>query len=77
MGSLEVVGRWLIVVGIAIVVTGGIVWALGRFGGLSRLPGTIQIQGSGFTCLIPILGSILLSLVLTVVLNLLARFLNR
>jgi hypothetical protein len=58
-------------------VAGGIVWALGRFTGLNHLPGTIKIEGAGFTCFIPILGSILLSLVLTIGLSLLARFLNR
>jgi hypothetical protein len=77
MGNLEMMGRWLIVGGLLLAVVGGILWALGHFAGLSRLPGTLRIEGSGFTCLVPILGSILLSIVLTVVLNLLARFLNR
>ena len=41
-----------------------------------QLPGTIRIQGSGFTCLIPLLGSIILSVLLTIVLNLLAKFIK-
>jgi phosphotransferase system glucose/maltose/N-acetylglucosamine-specific IIC component len=77
MGNFEMIGRWLVAGGILIAVLGGILWALGRFAGLNRLPGTLRIEGSGFTCVIPILASIVLSLVLTVVLNLLARFLNR
>ncbi len=77
MGNFEMVGRLLIIGGVILVLIGGVIWALGKFTGISQLPGTIRIQGSGFTCLIPILGSILLSIVLTVVLNLLARFLNR
>ncbi len=77
MGNFEMIGRWLVAGGIVIAVLGGIVWALGRFAGLNRLPGTLRIEGSGFTCVIPILASIVLSLVLTVALNLLARFLNR
>jgi hypothetical protein len=76
MGNFEIMGRWLVAGGILIVAIGGIIWALGRFGGLNRLPGTLRIEGAGFTCLIPILASIVLSLVLTVALNLLARFLN-
>jgi hypothetical protein len=77
MGNLEMLGRWLMVGGVVLAVIGGIVWALGRFTGLTRLPGTIRIEGSGFTCVIPILASIVLSVVLTLALNLLARFLNR
>ncbi|HEY3343567.1 MAG TPA: DUF2905 domain-containing protein [Anaerolineaceae bacterium] len=77
MGNLEMLGRWLLIGGVLLAIVGGIVWALGRFAGLSRLPGTIRIEGAGFTCIFPILASIVLSIVLTVVLNLLARFLNR
>ena len=77
MGNLEMLGRWLVVGGVILALLGGLIWALGHFTGLSRFPGTIRIQGSGFTCLIPILASIVLSIFLTVMLNLLARFLNR
>jgi hypothetical protein len=63
--------------GLVLAAIGGIVWALGRFTGLSRLPGTLRIEGAGFTCIIPILASIVLSIVLTLALNLMARFLNR
>lgn len=77
MGNLEQIGRLLVLCGVMLAVVGGAVWALGRFGGLGRLPGTLRIESGGFTCLIPILGSILISVVLTIALNLLARFLNR
>jgi hypothetical protein len=73
MNNLELVGRWLVIAGISIVVVGGLVWLAARVGGLSRLPGTLRIEGAGFTCLVPILGSILLSIVLTVVLNVILR----
>ncbi len=77
MGGLENMGRWIIATGVILVIVGGIVWLVGRYSGLSQLPGTLRIQGSGFTCLVPILGMIVLSVVLTIVLNLLARFINR
>ena len=42
-------------------------WLLGA---LPRLPGDIYIQRRGFTLYIPIVGSILVSLLLTLLLNL-------
>ncbi len=73
MNELETFGRWIVIGGVILLVVGGLIWAIGRFSGLSNLPGTIRIQGSGFTCLIPILGSIILSVVLTLILNIVAR----
>lgn len=77
MDNLELLGRWVLIAGVILVIVGGLIWLLGRFTGLSNLPGTLRIQGSGFTCIIPILGSIVLSIVLTIVLNVLARLINR
>jgi Protein of unknown function (DUF2905) len=77
MGGLENIGRWIIATGVILVVVGGIVWLLGRYTGLSQLPGTLRIQGSGFTCMVPILGMIVVSVVLTILLNVLARIINR
>lgn len=75
--NLETVGRWLLIAGLVIVLVGGAIWLLGRlFPNLSDLPGTLRIQGSGFTCIIPILGSIILSVILTILLNLLAKLLK-
>ena len=75
--NLEGIGRWLLIVGIGIALIGALIWAVGRFfPNLGQLPGTIRIQGSGFTCLIPLLGSIILSVLLTIVLNLLAKFIK-
>ncbi len=75
--NLEGAGRLLVILGVSIAVLGGLVWLAGKaLPGLDRLPGTIRIQGSGFTCLFPILGSILLSVLLTLALNLIAKFLK-
>jgi hypothetical protein len=42
-----------------------------------RLPGDIHIERDGFSCFIPLATSIILSLLLTLALNILLRFLNR
>jgi uncharacterized membrane protein len=77
MPQLEDIGKWLVIGGVALVLVGGLVWLAGRLLGNQDLPGTIRIQGAGLTCIIPLLASIVISIVLTLVLNLAGRFLNR
>ncbi len=77
MQHLELIGRWLVIFGIALALVGGIIWLLGRIPGVQNLPGTIKIQTPGMTCLIPLLASILISLVLTVVFNIIIHIANR
>jgi uncharacterized membrane protein len=60
-------GRLLMVFGLVIAAFGGLIWLLGA---LPRLPGDIYIQRRGFTLYIPVVGSILVSLLLTLLLNL-------
>ena len=67
----------MVIAGLTIAALGGILWFLGRLPGFSQLPGTLRVEGSGFTCLIPILASIVLSIVLTVVLNVVIRLFGR
>jgi len=77
MPGLEVWGRWLIAIGLVIALLGGILWLATRlFPNLSQIPGTLRVQGGGFTCILPIIASIILSLVLTLIQNLTARFLK-
>jgi hypothetical protein len=71
--NLEVLARWLVIGGIGIVILGGILWLVSRIPGLNGLPGTIKIEGSGFSCVFPLLACIVISIVLTVLLNLAAR----
>jgi len=77
MDNLVVLGRWMVIGGIALAVMGGLVWVFARYSGMSSLPGTLQLNFPGGTCIIPVLGSIVLSIVLTLVLNLLLRLFNR
>lgn len=75
MPGLEGIGRWLVILGVLLVVTGGLIWLLGKaFPNLSQFPGTLRIQGSGFTCIFPVLAMIIISVVLTILLNLFSRF---
>ncbi len=65
---LETLGKMLLTFGGMIVIIGGLLWGLGKtFGGGRLLPGDIVIQRPGFTFVFPVVTSILLSLVLTLV----------
>jgi Protein of unknown function (DUF2905) len=65
-------GRTLIVFGLVLALVGGVL-VVGSKLGLGRLPGDIVIERKNFRFQFPIVTSILLSLVLTVLLNLFLR----
>jgi hypothetical protein len=65
-------GRILLVIGLVLVVVGGLA-ALGVRLPFGRLPGDIAIEGDRGSIYIPIVTMIIVSVVLTVLLNLLIR----
>lgn len=70
--SLEGIGKLLIGGAIVLLVLGGLFLLLGRFG-LDRLPGDLVFRRGNFTVYFPIGLMILISVVATIVLNLLFR----
>ena len=72
MTSLPTIGRYLIVLGVCLVLVGGTLVLLGRLG-LGRLPGDILIQRRGVVVWVPLVSSLVLSVMFTLVLNLLLR----
>jgi hypothetical protein len=74
MPDLTSLARWLILAGLLLAGIGGLLWVVSRLGlPLGRLPGDFRFQAGGVTCFLPLASSILLSLLLTLVLNLIAR----
>jgi hypothetical protein len=65
-------GRWLITVGVVLVVLGLLLPWISRLG-LGRLPGDIVIERETFRLYIPIVTSLLISIVLSVILWLVHR----
>jgi hypothetical protein len=64
--------------GALLILVGGLVWLLGRIGlPLGGLPGDIHIEGERGSCYVPLASMIVLSLLLTIVLNVIVRLLNR
>ncbi|MDP8953149.1 MAG: DUF2905 domain-containing protein [Actinomycetota bacterium] len=70
--SLEGIGKLLIGGAIVLLVLGGIFFLLGRFG-FDRLPGDLVFRRGNFTVYAPIGLMILVSVVLTILLNLFFR----
>lgn len=65
-------GRWLITLGVVLVVL-GVLWPWISRLGLGRLPGDIVIERETFRLYIPIVSSLLVSIVLSVILWLVHR----
>jgi Protein of unknown function (DUF2905) len=65
-------GRILILMGVVLIVA-GIVVSFGEKAGFGRLPGDIVVRRPNFTFYFPIVTSVLLSIVLTLIM----MFLNR
>lgn len=72
----EAVGRALLILGAVIVVVGLGVLLLAKVG-FAGLPGDISIRRPGFIFHFPVVTMILVSVVLTIVLNVLIRIANR
>lgn len=64
--------RWLIILGIVLVVL-GLAWPWLQRMGLGRLPGDIVVERENFTLYFPIMTSLLASVVISVILWLINR----
>lgn len=72
------IGRILIICGLGVAGIGLLIVLMGRLGlPLFQLPGDIRIQGQAATCFVPVATMLVLSLILTIVLNLVVRALNK
>jgi hypothetical protein len=71
--NLADLGRMLLLLGVLIAALGGVLLLAGNIPWLGRLPGDLSFERGNVRFYIPIVTSLVLSLVLTVALNLLAR----
>jgi len=75
--NLEQVGRILLIVAAVIAVTGVIIFIIGKGLGVTKLPGDIIIRRDGWRITFPIATSILISVVLTIIINVVLWLLRR
>lgn len=65
-------GKLLLIVGAVILVIGGVLVVLTRMG-VTQLPGSVSVSSGGFSFFFPVAFCIVVSVVLTVVINLILR----
>ncbi len=75
---MENIARYLMIGGIILFLVGGGVYLAAKFGiPLGRLPGDIRIEGENGSFYFPLTTSILISVILTIVLNVIGRLLRK
>jgi hypothetical protein len=67
-------GKLLFFTGLALAIAGALLWLAPQVPWLGRLPGDIRIERPGVRIYVPIVTCIAISLILTLVLNLIGRW---
>ncbi|MCL0068062.1 DUF2905 domain-containing protein [Peptococcaceae bacterium] len=73
MDPFQSIGKIIFSIGILMVIVGGAMMLTGKFFNFGKLPGDIYIQKGNFTFFFPIATMILISIILTILLNILFR----
>jgi len=71
--GLESMARTLIIFGIVLIVLGSVLFLFGKVPWFGRLPGDIIIRKSDMTLYFPVASMLLLSVVLTILFNIIGR----
>ena len=77
MSDFSDLGKWIALMGAGLLVLGGLVWLTGRVPLLGNLPGDIRIQRENVSCYFPLATLIIVSILLTVILNIVIRLLRK
>lgn len=77
MPNLESMGKFLLLAGIFLAVLGVLLVFSQKIPFLGRLPGDISVGGDKVKFFFPLGTSLLLSLILTILLNIVVRLLNK
>ncbi|MCS7198979.1 MAG: DUF2905 domain-containing protein [Caldimicrobium sp.] len=73
MQEFSTLGRFLIILGLVFLIIGLLINFLPKIPYLGKLPGDIHIRRENFTFYFPLATSLLLSLLITIILNLILR----
>jgi len=74
--DLQGMGKLLALMGAGLVVLGLMLWVGGRLG-LGSLPGDVRISNENWGCYVPIASMLILSVLLTIIVNVVLRFFDR
>ena len=76
--DLSQLARVLAVLGLIFLVTAGGLYLFSRLDlPIGKMPGDIQISRGNFTCVIPLISGLLISIILTILLNLLIALIRK
>ncbi len=68
------IGKWLISAGVGLAILGGLIWMAARTSfPIGGLPGDIRFEREGFYLYVPLASCLLLSMIVTIGLNLITR----
>jgi hypothetical protein len=77
MSDFGDLGKWIALMGVGLLVLGGLVWLMGKVPLLGNLPGDVRIQRGNVSCYFPLATMIIVSILLTVILNIILRLLRK
>ena len=76
--EFSALGKWLIFFGLCIAAIGILVWLAGKSGlPFGSLPGDIRVERPGFSFNFPLMTGIVISIILTLILNIVLWFFRR
>jgi len=76
--DLSSFGKWMVIGGLALAALGMVVWLLGKTGiPFGHLLGDIHVERPGFSFSFPVVTCVILSVVITVILNIALWFFRR
>ena len=77
MSDFGDLGKLVALTGAALLVLGGLIWLIGKAPLLGHLPGDIHFQRGNVSCFFPLTTMLILSVLLSLVLNIVIRFLRK
>ena len=76
--KMETLARFVILAGVGLIIIGLLIYGLGKLNiPLGRLPGDIHIEGQNGSFYFPVTTSILVSIILSILVNIISRFWNK
>lgn len=78
MFDIANLGRILVIAGLGLAAVGAILWGLSRTSlPVGELPGDFQFEFANVSCFVPLATMIIVSVIATVLLNVIIRFLSK
>ncbi|MFQ5943601.1 MAG: DUF2905 family protein [Anaerolineales bacterium] len=78
MFDITNVGRILVIAGLGIAAVGAILWGMGRANlPVGQLPGDFRFELGNISCFVPLATMVIVSLLATLILNVILRFLSK